>query len=1007
MSLVADDRDITSVDELGDSLDTWLTLWLSRLEDEGADSRLEANRVLEEAPESLRPLLRQQMSSMLELASSTLAGAAVSEGQTVGGYRLGEVLGRGATGVVWSATSPAGEVCAIKFLHSLYLASPEGVERLGREVSAASRVNHPGLVLLRETLEVGGQFGLVSNRVGDGSTLADELQRAERQGLTVDGPRTLERLLPVLRGVAELHRADVLHLDLKPGNILVGEDGGLKVTDFGLARLVDQPGTTRTFQLLGTPAYMAPELARGDRRSADQRADVFSLGVTLYEALCLHRPFLGSGSRGVLESVLHDEPALLPGPLRGLSGRQLRRLRSVLARCLEKSPARRYQQVDELADDVEAVLAGRAVRGSSGWRRALATCRRRRRPIAAAALIALLVVVGWRDRGLRRNTDEALAITGQLVEAMQPGGRPPEHAELEPLVRDLQRLLRDTSRPLREQTLTSVGALLSRRGETTDLALELLEEALSVAREEGARAELLFEIGLLRHRRFELAASVDYFQQAGRIFGAQGGELASLRRAFCVARASSNRLQLGRGHAEGAGRSVEEAIALVQEALASTPPQLERALRARLELESLQLGYELSGGGIPLEDLERMEALLAELRRELAPEHPWVIEALTLVGNVMTDHRRLREAVALLEEARRLADSSLGENHVQALLARARLGRVYLEGEQVDGRETGDGLRIYSAVVSALEEQLGKENRTVIDLSVGLFVAMDFARTSGLFRESWNEDGRLLEEQVKLVEDLLGRAERGLSPEDPVYSLVQRAWGVLCLSTARHREGREAFTRQWAGYSRDLRRHRWRALDDMHLALLLETYHPAGAAEVEILLERIRVLQEDLEASPPSAGGNWDEYEWRVALCTYREVAEALRVVLSGAQEDLEGVIAASTNLNAAEKDVLGLFLRVLALRREGREAAASRLLAGVWTDLQSLLGTQPGRVHTHLQLALAYQGLRSDAAQGNWELLETRVEPLLISDGVLPQNYYSLRQLRLEARRLLESRDD
>ena len=1006
MSPVADDRDITSVDELGDSLETWLSLWLSRLEDEGADSRLEAGRVLEEAPEPLRPLLREQMSSMLELASSTLGGAAVSEGQTVEGYRLGEVLGRGATGVVWSATSPAGEVCAIKFVHSLYLASPEGVERLGREVGAASRVNHPGLVGLRGTLEFGGNFGLISNRVGDGSTLADELQRAERQGLTVDGPRTLQRLLPVLRGVAELHRADVLHLDLKPGNILVGEDGSLKVTDFGLARLVDQPGTTRTFQLLGTPAYMAPELARGDRRSADQRADVFSLGVTLYEALCLRRPFLGSGSRGVLEAVLHDEPALLPGPLAGLSGRQLRCLRSVLARCLEKSPARRYQQADELVEDVEAVLAGREVRGSSVWRQALATCRRRKRPIAAAALIALLVVVGWRDRGLRRNTDEALAITGQLVDAMQPGGRPPEHAELEPLVRDLQRLLRDTSRPLREQTLAGVGALLSRRGETTDLALELLEEALSLAREEGARAELLFEIGLLRHRRFELAASVDYFQQAGRIFGAQGGELASLRRAFCVARASSNQLQLGRGHAEGAGRSVEEAIALVQEALASTPPQLERALRARLELESLQLRYELSGGGIPLEELERMEALLAELRRELVPEHPWVIEALTLVGNAMTDHRRLRAARALLEEASRLADRSLGENHVQALLARARLGRVCLEDHQLHGGDMAEGLRIYSAVVPALEEQLGRQNRTVIDLSVGLFVAMELSRWHESSRGSWSEADRLLEEQVKLVEDLLGRVERGLSPHDPVHVSVWRAWGGLCVNTARHQEGREAFARLWAEYSRDLRRHRLSVLEDLSGALGLELYHPAGVAEVEVVLERVRVLQESLEVWPLAERRDWTGTDFLEKLGIIREVLEALRIGLSGDLEDLEGALAASTHLPAAEKDRLRLFLRVLALRREGREAAASRLLEGIWVDLRDLWSLQ-ARDMLELEVALVRQGLRSHAAQGNWELLETRLDLLLTSEGGPRYLAPYLGDLRLEARRLLESRDE
>lgn len=942
------DRGPTPDGDAGDALEAWFARWLARLDDEHADARLEAYRVLEEAPEVLRPLLRQQMASVLELATTTLAGADVAEGKLLGGYRLEGVLGRGATGVVWSATTADGEERAIKFVHSLYLASPEGVARLGLEVRAASRVDHPGVVRLRDTLELADSFGLVSDRVGDGSTLADEIGRAEKLGLPVDGRRMLERLLPVLRGVAALHRADVLHLDLKPGNLLVDEDGALLVTDFGLALLIDQPGTTRTFQLLGTPAYMAPELARGDRRSADRRSDVFSLGVTIYESLGLGRPFTGSGSRGVLESVLHDEPPPLPGPLRGLSARQLARLRAVLARCLEKAPAHRYSDVDALADDVEAVLAGDRVHGRSTWRRVLAATKRRRRPLAATLFVLALLALGWRDRSLRRDTHDALAITNQLVGAMRPGGQPPGRGELEPLVRDLQRLLRSTPDPLRDQTLKSVGVLLAQRGETTDLARELFEEGLGLARDEEARGSLLLELGLLHHRRFKLEPSIDYLLRAAISLEAQEDAVPRLQRAFCVVRACSDRMRLNGGLGGMGEPTAAEAIILAGEALGSTPADLNRALRARLELEVLQLEHAINGDGIPPSHVERMEELLGELRRQLGRGHPWVIEALTYVGNAMTDLRGEQEAMAHLLEALSRAEDSLGRTHVQTLLARARLARARLDLHGLESAE--QAYQGYASAIEALEVQLGPENRTVLDFSIGLNSAME---VTGRHKE-----------QEPFMKDLLARGESVLGPTDPVFTLMQRAWVILCLDNARPVEGRKTLTEQWEGYLPGLRHQRRTACQDVHFAASLELLYPGSAADVDAVLERIDAVESDLLESPPELAIGWD---WRRSIGGPREFAQILRAGAPGRMDRVEELLLESEYLEPGEIEPLNRMLRIRTMRLTNKLEEAARLTEDLWAV--------PPPHKTYVSMALVMEGLRLDADLGEFELLRRHAE--------------------------------
>jgi serine/threonine protein kinase len=175
----------------------------------------------------------------------------------------------------------------------------------------------------------------------------------------------------------------VTHRDVKPSNLLLSSDGRLSVTDFGLARMLEQPGMTVTGEFVGTPAYMSPEQVTAGRISVDHRTDVYSLGATLYELLMLRPPFQAHGRDKLLAMLVQKEPAA-PRPID---------LETICLKCLEKDPDRRYPSAKELADDLRRYVSRFAIRA----RRAgpLATFKKwvKRNPGLAAACAALALAV--------------------------------------------------------------------------------------------------------------------------------------------------------------------------------------------------------------------------------------------------------------------------------------------------------------------------------------------------------------------------------------------------------------------------------------------------------------------------------------------------------------------------------------------------------------------------------------------------------------------------------------
>jgi serine/threonine-protein kinase len=308
-------------------------------------------------------------------------------GTTLAHFRLLAPLGAGGMGEVYLAEdAKLGRRVALKVLPPALAGGEERLERFRREARAVAALSHPGIVTIHSVEEDRGVHFLTMELV-EGETLRARLRRG-----ALPLGELLACALPLADAMAAAHARGVTHRDVKPENVMVTAGGGVKVLDFGIARLREADGgaapseLTETGQLVGTAGYLAPEQATG--RPVDARSDVFALGIVLFEMATGVHPFPGASAAEVVTAILRDAPA----PVTALDPTLPPRLAAVIARCLEKAPERRYPDAGALRDDLRELARG--LRVAAGPERSAGGAgprdgRPRRRRLVAAAAVAL------------------------------------------------------------------------------------------------------------------------------------------------------------------------------------------------------------------------------------------------------------------------------------------------------------------------------------------------------------------------------------------------------------------------------------------------------------------------------------------------------------------------------------------------------------------------------------------------------------------------------------------
>ncbi len=586
-----------------------------------------------------------------------------------------ELLGRGGMGLVFKARDRRlDRVVALKFLRG---DRPELVERFAREARAQAQVEHPNICQVYEVGEVAG-IPYIAMQLVVGHTLKEAASLLPLEA-------RVKLMQDVAQALHEAHRIGLIHRDIKPSNIMVEDnDGGLPhpyLMDFGLARQVEERGQTLTGDVLGSPAYMSPEQARGAAHSLDRRSDVYSLGATMYHLLVGRPPFQGSNPVDTLLQVQTEEPA----PLRRHDPAIPSDLEAIVMRCLEKAPQRRYESSRALAEDLARFLDGRPP--TLGRERVVIRTVRwlqRHRRLAAAVLAvtlagALVGGLSLRERIAAAERDRMAQLFRSEVQRIDATMRVAHLLPLHGIRADRERV--------RERMAWIVEQLLTVRGGARAPGWYALGRAHLVLGEHGAAEEQLRAAWDAGYREPDVAWT--YGRVLGRIYERQ---LRELRRGSDPVQRSERLSGLER-------QLRDPALELLRAGMTAegVPAAYTRALVARYE--------------------GRFQDALDDVSQSLE-EAPWLYEAWLIKGDVFSEiaelaleHARVDQAVEALrgaEQAFRTA-ASIAASDPEVHASSCRLWRRVLEVRLGSGG--GDVEEALERAVAACGRALAVDSR--------------------------------------------------------------------------------------------------------------------------------------------------------------------------------------------------------------------------------------------------------------------------------------------------------
>jgi serine/threonine-protein kinase len=621
--------------------------------------------------EGIRPPSSSEETVTVLPSPSGTATDLFAAGDSVPGYEIVAELGRGGMGVVYKARQIGlNRPCALKMILAGGHAGEDDLARFRTEAEAIARLSHPNIVAVYEVGEHGGT-PFFSLEFCSGGSLDRKMA-----GTPID-PREAARLVRTLAlAMQAAHDANVIHRDLKPANVLLSGDGALKITDFGLAKKLDQTSQTQTGVAMGTPSYMAPEQAEG-RKSVGPLADVYALGAILYECLVGRPPFKAATTFDTIMQVVTEEPV----PPRRLNARVPADLETIVLKCLQKNPARRYASARELADDLGRFLAGEPIRARRVGRLERAGKWARRNPVVASLLAGVVLAVAVGCWALWERAAQQAVRRAELAE------RTAETERTVSLALGKAEQLRDQARQMPAATSQQAEAALA-VWQQAEAALEQTDVALDTAtasdrlhqRVREVREQI--ELGRTRHearraqalRKEKLLRDLDEARLARSVWIVNHFDFAGATTKYAAAFAAYG-LEIKRGRTVELARRIraEEPdvrntliVALDDWALTAGAARM-----ARLAKELGEIARAVDDDAWRKKfrtaavagDRAALRALCAEARRLSLPLSSFDLLAMSLYG-----HQEHDEALALLRWARRrhptdlMIHLALGEN---------------------------------------------------------------------------------------------------------------------------------------------------------------------------------------------------------------------------------------------------------------------------------------------------------------------------------------------------------
>lgn len=634
-------------------------------------------------------------------------GAAAAGGvPVIAGYTIVDELHRGGQGVVYRAEQVAAKrMVAVKMLLAGGLSSTKQLARFEREVELVASLRHPGIVTLYESgVSAAGEPYLAMELV-DGVGLLDFVtllpDRAGVRGREWARPM-VELFARICEATAYAHRRGVIHRDLKPGNILVDESGMPRLLDFGIAKATGGAGagdagasTTLAGEFVGTFRYAAPEQVSGDPESVDTRADIYALGVMLFEALTRSRAYELKGSiRQVVETITNTVPprASAVNPLVDDE------LDAIVGKALAKEPSRRYQTAEAMGSDLAAYLEDRPVsaRGETTMY-VLGKLVRRHRVGLVLSAVALVAAVGGlsvlgltmaRLGGARQNLSDLI---GPLRQIDWETSRV-AIADIDGYLLEVERLVDErlgNDPKLRAEVASAIGLAAVGRNDLAT-ARARLEQALGLERSRGGTSAEV------------RAAEVEH--NLGRVLWNMARDPAMGDRSALLAEAdghyrsalAARRALLGGKDARTADTMHHLASTLYeQERAAEALPLFDEAIAVLGDLgkdHEAALANVYNGKGVCLKHLGKLDEALASF--QLAVEHISRAEgesswrtgaALHSCARCLADVRRFDEAVEMMGRAVSIKEAALGAEHQSTQLSKRRLEEIRAEAVAAEG----------------------------------------------------------------------------------------------------------------------------------------------------------------------------------------------------------------------------------------------------------------------------------------------------------------------------------